>query len=265
MQGERVTRRRFMVGSTVVGLLAALGSRRLAPIAHATTQATRDEVASHSERSLGSQIYFNDPAFSYQLMRALSATAYGAADIAECLSTAYRIKEGDFESWYAEWYRTAGRMRVAADAWQAAGRRVNARDSYLRACTYYRAAEFYLHGKPTDPRILATWGQSRECFRKFAQLSTGIEPVEIPYEGTVLPGYFYRAEGVPGPGPLLILQTGFDGTLEELYSDGAIAVARRGFHCLTFEGPGQGAVIREQRLPFRPDWEKSSRRWSTTR
>ena len=26
-------------------------------------------------------------------------------------------------------------------------------------------------------------------------------------------------------------------------------------HCVTFEGPGQGAVIREQQLPFRPDWE----------
>ena len=26
-------------------------------------------------------------------------------------------------------------------------------------------------------------------------------------------------------------------------------------NCLTFEGPGQGRVIREQGLPFRPDWE----------
>lgn len=24
---------------------------------------------------------------------------------------------------------------------------------------------------------------------------------------------------------------------------------------MTFEGPGQGAMIREQHLPFRPDWE----------
>ena len=30
----------------------------------------------------------------------------------------------------------------------------------------------------------------------------------------------------------------------------------RGYNCLTFEGPGQGGVIRKQKIPFRPDWEK---------
>lgn len=30
----------------------------------------------------------------------------------------------------------------------------------------------------------------------------------------------------------------------------------RGYNCLTFEGPGQGTVVRKQKLPFRPDWEK---------
>jgi pimeloyl-ACP methyl ester carboxylesterase len=57
------------------------------------------------------------------------------------------------------------------------------------------------------------------------------------------------------PRPALILQTGFDGTLEELYCNGAEAALRRGYNCLTFVGPGQGGVIREQGIPFRPDWE----------
>jgi alpha-beta hydrolase superfamily lysophospholipase len=30
----------------------------------------------------------------------------------------------------------------------------------------------------------------------------------------------------------------------------------RGYNCLTFEGPGQGGVIRKQKIPFRYDWEK---------
>ena len=30
----------------------------------------------------------------------------------------------------------------------------------------------------------------------------------------------------------------------------------RGYNCLTFEGPGQGGVIRKQGIPFRYDWEK---------
>ncbi len=30
----------------------------------------------------------------------------------------------------------------------------------------------------------------------------------------------------------------------------------RGYNCLLFEGPGQGEMIREQKIPFRYDWEK---------
>jgi pimeloyl-ACP methyl ester carboxylesterase len=37
---------------------------------------------------------------------------------------------------------------------------------------------------------------------------------------------------------------------------GAAAAVRRGYNCLTFDGPGQGAPLREQKLPFRYDWEK---------
>ena len=36
---------------------------------------------------------------------------------------------------------------------------------------------------------------------------------------------------------------------------GAAGAIRRGYNCLTFDGPGQGAPIREQKLPFRYDWE----------
>ena len=41
-----------------------------------------------------------------------------------------------------------------------------------------------------------------------------------------------------------------------MYFLGAAAALERGYNCLTFEGPGQGTVVRKQKLPFRPDWEK---------
>jgi pimeloyl-ACP methyl ester carboxylesterase len=50
------------------------------------------------------------------------------------------------------------------------------------------------------------------------------------------------------------VHTGYDGTQEELRAY-AMAATARGINCLTFEGPGQGAVIREQGLGFRSDWE----------
>ena len=209
------------------------------------------------EKTPWMNIVFLDPAFSFQLQRTIGYTYYDGADIEECLSTACRIKEGDCESWYEEWLKTADRVCKIADKCLAEGHNVSAREAYLRASNYYRTAEFYLHGDPSDPRILETWGKSRECFIKAGQLfSPPFEVVEIPYEGTTLPGYFFRVDDSGTHRPTLILQTGFDGTAEELYFGGCAAAQRRGYNCLAFEGPGQGAVIREQKLHFRPDWEK---------
>jgi len=202
-------------------------------------------------------LVFSDPELQFQLTRALGDTAYGGADVGECLSTSERITEGDVDSWYAEWYETAERVLSLAETSLAAGHEVSAREAYLRASTYYAMAEFYLHGDPSDPRIRESSAKSRDCFARAAELSSpAIEPVLIPYEDTTLPGYFYRVDDSGTPRPTLILQTGFDGTQEELYNQGAIAAVRRGYNCLTFEGPGQGEVIREQGIPFRYDWEK---------
>jgi len=201
-------------------------------------------------------IVFSDSELEFQLIRALGDTAYGGADIGECLSTAERITEGDNDSWYAEWYATAERIRGAAEDSLAAGHEVSTREAYLRAATYYAMAEFYLHGDPGDPRIKESSAKGRDCFARAASLSvTPIEPVSIPYEDTVLPGYLYTVDDSGASRPTLILQTGFDGTQEELYCQGAVAAVRRGYNCITFEGPGQGEVIREQGIPFRYDWE----------
>ncbi|WP_216855243.1 hypothetical protein [Paenibacillus alba] len=81
----------------------------------------------------------------------------------------------------------------------------------MRASNYYRTAEFFLHGNPTDPRILETWGKSRNTFRQAIQLmDTLVEQVEIAYEGTYLPGYFYRVDDLQRP--TLMVHGGFDST-----------------------------------------------------
>jgi hypothetical protein len=46
--------------------------------------------------------------------RAIGYTVYDGADIGECLATAARIKEGDFESWHTEWTKTAQRVQKIA-------------------------------------------------------------------------------------------------------------------------------------------------------
>jgi pimeloyl-ACP methyl ester carboxylesterase len=205
------------------------------------------------------KIVFQDPTFSLQLLRTIGETYYKGADVGECLSTAYRIKEGDFESWHEEWLKTAKRIHRFADESLAFGHKVSAREAYLRASNYYRVAEFLLMN-PEDPRIQVTWGGSKECFSKAAGLfSPPFESIEIPYEGTSLPGYFYRVDDNNDSRPprsTLIVHGGFDSTVEELYTSAAAPALERGYNCLTFEGPGQGGVIRKQKIPFRYDWEK---------
>ena len=201
-------------------------------------------------------LVFKDPQYSFQLLRTMGYSSTGGADIGECLSTAYRIKDGDNESWYKEWFRTAKRLEETADRFLSEGHKESAREAYFRASNYYRTAEFFLHTNPKDPRILKTWGKSRECFQKAAKLSKNpIKFVRIPFEKTTLPGYLCLVDNSGKKRPLLIIHSGFDGTAEELYFEIGRLAVERGFNVLLFEGPGQGEVIRVQKIPFRPNWE----------
>ena len=130
-------------------------------------------------------LVFSDPELQFQLMRALGDTAYGQADIGECLSTAERITEGDVNSWYEEWYATAERVRGIAEESLTAGHAVSAREAYLRASTYYAMAEFYLHGDPTDPRIRESTTKSQGLFRPGGRALSrrAIEPVKHTLRG----------------------------------------------------------------------------------
>lgn len=197
------------------------------------------------------------PQFRYETLRQLGHAAYGGADIGEVFIAASRITPGDTESWYAEWAALA--ERVEAEARRAAGAHpVSARDAWLRASTYHRASEFFLHARPDDPRILAAHRSAVASFREAAALMRpAVQPVEVPFEGTTLPGYRYPASGSSGQGarPAVIMHTGFDGTAEEMHFFGAAAAAERGYEVLVVDGPGQGSALRERGLVFRPDWE----------
>ena len=108
------------------------------------------------------KLQFNDRSFSYPLLRVASYRLYGGSEIGELLATAHQIREGDFESWYIEWQRTAARIEaVAADSLQK-GQRVSAGQAFLQASNYYRTAEFFL-----APTIRAVWSRSRKAAQPF--------------------------------------------------------------------------------------------------
>jgi alpha-beta hydrolase superfamily lysophospholipase len=203
-------------------------------------------------------LFADDTSFWFETLRVLGATAYGGADIGEVVVTAQAITAGDYDSWYDQWLATADWVAAEAEKASAAGHRVSARDGLMRASNYYRSADFYLHGNPEDPRIRHAFTRARECFVAAAALfDPPIEPIEIPYEGTVLHGYFYAAHrgSSDGPRPTIIMHSGFDGSCEELHFMGAAAGQERGYNVLTFDGPGQPTALHFDGLVFRTDWE----------
>jgi hypothetical protein len=96
---------------------------------------------------------------------------YGGSDLGEMMATAGQIKERDFESWFSEWDKRARRLLSRADASLSAGHLESARECYLRAFTYFRTAEFYLHGNPGDPRILSESKASQKAYAEGERLT----------------------------------------------------------------------------------------------
>ncbi len=201
-------------------------------------------------------ILFDDPLYDRFATRALCHAPYGGADFGECFVTARQITPADPDSWHRAWTATADRVFEIAQGCAASGHAVSAREAYLRASNYYRTSYLPLFGAPVDARLVAAFDREAEAFRKAAALMTpAVEAVEIPFEGTSLPGYFHRADESGRPRPTLISTNGYDATVHEAHFAHAIPAVRRGYHCLTFDGPGQGRALIKQGLVMRPDWE----------
>jgi pimeloyl-ACP methyl ester carboxylesterase len=201
-------------------------------------------------------ILSNNPMWEAFGLRALPYALYGGADIGECVSTIDRIGDGSADDWYREWTATADRLAAAARTSEERGHAVSAREAYFRATTYYHVSYFPLYGFPVDPRLTQAFEAEVSCFRRAASLSKpAIEPVEIPFEGTSLPGYFLLADESGRPKPTMVHVNGYDSNIQEMYFAHGPAAVRRGYNCLLFDGPGQGRNLIRDGLALRPDWE----------
>jgi pimeloyl-ACP methyl ester carboxylesterase len=196
-------------------------------------------------------LFPDDTQFWFETKRLFGNASYGGTDFGEVMAAAAQITAGDYDSWHDAYRSQADRLRTEATV----AHPVTRRDLLLRASSYYFTAGFFLHGNPDDPRVGATYDLCQASFQEAVALcDPPVELVEIPYEGTILTGYFYRVPGA-GPRPTLIMHSGLDGGAEELHFQGALAAWERGYHVLTFDGPGQPSAIYHRDLVFRPDWE----------
>ncbi len=203
---------------------------------------------------------FADAEFQFGLEIALGAAYRQASDVGEALATADRITDGDADSWVNEWTATADRGATAGDEAESSGRRISALAYYRRAATYYATALYRISGTTdySSERELELWRRQRACWERVVDLQTVPgERISIPYEDTTLEGFFFRApDAAPGERrPLVVMNNGSDGATSAMWLEGGAAAAERGYHWMTFDGPGQQAALYEQNIPFRHDWE----------
>ena len=158
---------------------------------------------------------------------------------------AARLPGGDGGAWVQEW--TAG----GGAAW-AAARLEESGSAYLQAASYYAAALALIDDSDGLVEEERLWERQRECWDRAVGL-LGAERLSIAYEHTTLPGYFFSAG--PGARPLVVVDHGGRVATSVAWAAGGAAAAARGYHWMTFDGPGRQAALRRQGLVLRPDWE----------
>ena len=194
------------------------------------------------------KLYFDDQDFDGQLQRSVGKADSGMANVGECLAMAEQITPGDRESWYQSWSAFAGLVEQGQTA-LTSGHRVSARSLFVRATEYYRQA-FFFHRDDLDGKELRTaYGLSVKAFREALPL--------LDYHAEALDGDLsgYLFTNQPDKQlPTLIHIGGYDARAEELYAS-VDAALERGYGSAAIDGPGQGAMLYDQRVPMRPDWE----------
>jgi len=200
----------------------------------------------------GVRYHFNDTDMDFNFgTLVLGAAVNHGVEIGEAFYVASRIKDGDAASWQDEWFQMAQLAEARGESSLAAGHKVSARDQLQRAAYYYRIS--LLAMLPTDPRLKARAAMSRALMKKAGALfDPPLEYIEIPFEGTVLPGFFRKASHSGKPTKTLIMIGGGETFAEDLVFYIAPQTHDRGYNFMTVDLPGQGLLPLEGKV-FRPD------------
>jgi pimeloyl-ACP methyl ester carboxylesterase len=187
----------------------------------------------------------------------LAYSRYGGGELGELQAIARAVGDGDDSAFLVAWCTAADNLEHAAEAALAKGHVGEAHELLLRASCFHSISYRLLFGTPIDPRIVRAQHRQVAAFDRAMSLADPpAARFEIPFEGTAMPAYFIPATGRSGEvRPLLILTNGYDATITDMYLASATAASRRGYHCLLFDGPGQGSMLIDKGVTLRPDWE----------
>lgn len=250
-----VTRKEF-----ALGLAATLGAALPARAADTGSSGGGGDDGNDptSPRGAGqSNYFFKNSTMEFVFLNALGRAYSQGADVGKLLYLSRQIKDGDFAGAFAAFKAAGDDAAAIAEASSAKGHRESARQAWLWAQSHYDTSLYFLDPAGKPDQMLPTWELLYAAWLKsIASLDPPGEPVDIPYEGTTLKGFYFRGRGASGRRPLLIMNNGSDGSLLDMWDYGGLPALARGYDMLTFDGPGQGHALWKQDLYFRPDWEK---------
>jgi pimeloyl-ACP methyl ester carboxylesterase len=155
----------------------------------------------------------------------------------------------EWVAWAPNWKAVGDTHRALAEGAAAHGRVVSATEAFQRAAWSYHLGKFLWF---EDPGLhLEMSGLVRAMYANaLPHLDPPGERLEIPFEGTTLPGNLRRPRDTARP-PVVLLVPGLDSVKEELFAMEQDFL-RRGMATLTIDGPGQGESA--PRFPIRADW-----------
>jgi len=180
---------------------------------------------------------------------------YGAVALGEIDQACQRLagRQAEPDAWREEWCALGARIEAAADRAEAAGDRMTAADYYLRAGMYWFTGERF---EPPGQRKREIGRKALELQHKgLARRHPNIERVEVPYEGVALPALFMQSSAAGGRAPTVVVFNGMDNCKEMSVLFAGLEFARRGWHTLAIDGPGQGESLRLRGLYARHDYE----------
>lgn len=140
----------------------------------------------------------------------------------------------DFNSWY--------QVMVAA------AKKAEDEHRHTHACFYYRAAEFFLSHNNPDKAVM--YKKFTSCFYANFEIA---DRLYIPFEKAELPVLIIEPSS--SVKDTILIHGGFDSFVEELYFQ-CLRLTEMGFRIVLFEGPGQGAVLRDHGLAMCVEWER---------
>jgi len=147
-----------------------------------------------------------DTNFHFQVLNILGGAIHSGADISPVLDAAQSIEPGNFTSFSEAFYNLAYSTKAAALNAENSYSSINVRDTWFAASTYFRNADFYLHGNWSDPLINELWDEQLLAFdMAIAALPIPGQRLQIPSDNFTVEAIWYSASTEAFQRPTLIL------------------------------------------------------------